>query len=203
MFKDWVAWTKPVVFLAALGPLAWLVYNASINSLGADPVREITHETGIWTFRFLLLTLAMTPLRRAIGRPWPIRYRRMLGLFTYFYASLHLATYVVLDLGLYWPILLEDIAKRPYITVGFTAWLMLTALAVTSTRAAQRRLKRRWQQLHRLVYVIFGLAALHFLWLVKADLREPLIYAGIGGGLLLLRFWRRPGRVRSSAAAAR
>lgn len=188
---DAIAWSKWLVFPAALLPFAWLLQGAIANSLGADPVKTLTHETGLWALRFLLLSLAMTPFRRWTGWAGFIRYRRMLGLFAFFYASLHLTIYVVLDLGAYWADLLTDIQKRPYMTVGFAAWLILLPLAVTSTRGMMRRLGRNWQRLHRLVYLAGILAALHFLWLVKADLREPGIYALILALLLLSRLWPR------------
>lgn len=188
---------KTGAHLLALLPLTRLAYGALYDRLGADPVAAITHATGDWALRFLLLSLAMTPLRRLSGQSWPIRFRRLLGLYAFFYASLHLTTYLVLDLGpAYWSQIFADIAKRPFITVGFTAWLLLLPLALTSTRGWIRRLGRRWGQLHRLVYVIGILAVLHFLWLVKSDLREPLIYAAILTLLLGLRLWWRLRRPR-------
>lgn len=187
---DW-RWVglKALAQALALLPLILLVRGVLTNTLGPDPVAAITHETGIWALRILLLGLALTPLRRLTGQSWPIRFRRLVGLYAFFYACLHLATYVVLDLGQYWSQLLDDIVKRPYITVGFAAWLLLVPLALTSTRGWMRRLGRRWMQLHRLVYAVGVLAVLHFLWLVKSDLREPLIYAGLLGLLLGLRLW--------------
>jgi sulfoxide reductase heme-binding subunit YedZ len=167
--------------------MALLARDAIANRLGADPVAALTHATGDWALRLLLLTLAITPLRRLTGWSWPIRYRRMLGLHAFAYACTHFAIYLVLDLGGYWAQIFDDIAKRPFITVGFLAWLGLLPLAATSTRAAMRRLGHRWGRLHRLVYAIAILAVLHFLWLVKADLREPLIYAGILAALLVAR----------------
>lgn len=186
---------KAAAHALALWPLASLVRGVVQDSLGADPVAAITHATGDWALRLLLLSLAMTPLRRLLGQPWPVRFRRLLGLYAFFYACLHLSTYLVLDLGGYWAQIFDDIAKRPYITVGFTAWLLLLLLALTSTRGWMRRLGRRWSQLHRLVYAVGVLAVLHYLWLVKSDLREPLMYAGILALLLGLRLWwrlRRP-----------
>lgn len=173
----------------ALLPMFLLVRDAVGDRLGADPVAAITHGTGDWALRFLLLGLALTPLRRLLGQPWPIRFRRLVGLYAFFYACLHLSTYLVLDLRGYWPQIFEDIAKRPYMTVGFSAWLLLLPLALTSTRGWIRRLGRRWGQLHKLVYAAAVLAVLHFLWLVKSDLREPLVYAGVLAGLLGLRLW--------------
>jgi sulfoxide reductase heme-binding subunit YedZ len=180
---------KALAHALALLPLALLVRGALGDTLGADPVAAITHATGDWALRLLLLGLALTPLRRIIGQPWPIRFRRLVGLYAFFYASLHLATYLVLDLGSYWSQILEDIVKRPYITVGFLAWLLLVPLALTSTRGWIRRLGRRWGQLHKLVYAVAALGVLHFVWLVKSDLREPLVYAGVLALLLGMRVW--------------
>ncbi|ODS62320.1 MAG: sulfoxide reductase heme-binding subunit YedZ [Arenimonas sp. SCN 70-307] len=176
----------------ALWPLAILVLGIANDTLGADPVARITHDTGTWALRLLLLGLALTPLRRFSGQAWPIRFRRLVGLYAFFYACLHLATWLVLDLGGYWTQVFDDLAKRPYITLGFSAWLLLVPLALTSTRGWMRRLGRRWGQLHKLVYAAAVLAVLHYLWLVKADLREPLVYAAILALLLGLRWrWRR------------
>lgn len=193
---DW-RWVglKATAHVLALVPLVGLVRGVIEDSLGADPVAAITHATGDWALRLLLLGLAMTPLRRLLGQPWPLRFRRLVGLYAFFYACLHLTTFLVLDLRGYWPQIFDDIVKRPYITVGFTAWLLLLPMAITSTKGWMRRLGRRWGQLHRLVYVAGVLAVLHFLWLVKSDLREPLLYAGILTLLLGLRLWwrlRRP-----------
>ena len=170
-------------------PFAAVASVLPAEGLGADPVAAITHATGDWALRLLLACLAMTPLRRLTGQSWPIRFRRLLGLYSFFYACLHLATYLVLDLGGYWAQIFADIAKRPYITVGFSAWLLLLPLAVTSTRGWIRRLGRRWGQLHKAVYAAAMLAVLHFLWLVKSDLREPLLYAAILAVLLGMRIW--------------
>jgi methionine sulfoxide reductase heme-binding subunit len=178
---------KPLVFLLCLLPLAVLAWAAVTDGLGANPVEALIHGTGDWALRFLLLTLAMTPLKRLLGQPWPIRFRRMLGLFAFFYACLHLLTYAWIDQGFDWPGILQDVVKRPYITVGLAAFLLLVPLAVTSTRAMVRRLGRRWKSLHRAVYAIGVLAVVHFLWLVKADLLEPGIYALILVILLLAR----------------
>ena len=178
---------KPLVFLLCLLPLAVLAWAAVTDGLGANPVEALIHGTGDWALRFLLLTLAMTPLKRLLGQPWPIRFRRMLGLFAFFYACLHLLTYAWIDQGFDWPGILQDVVKRPYITVGLAAFLLLVPLAVTSTRAMVRRLGRRWKSLHRAVYAIGVLAVVHFLWLVKADLLEPGIYALILVILMLAR----------------
>ena len=201
-----VAWAKAVVHAAAIAPAAWLgwqiyeVWRTGSDALGADPVAEIEHRTGLWALRLLLLTLAVTPLRQLTGKPVLLRFRRMLGLYAFFYACLHLAAYLALDLGGYWAQIFEEIAKRPYITVGFTAWLLLVPLAITSTQGWMRRLGRRWGQLHKLVYAIGVLAVLHFWWLVKSDIREPLLYAGILAALLGWRLWKSLSRRRTAAA---
>jgi sulfoxide reductase heme-binding subunit YedZ len=184
--------------------------GADIDALGAEPVTAIEHELGLWALRLLLVTLAITPLRVLSGQAVLLRFRRMLGLYAFAYASLHLAAYLVLDLRGYWAQIFEEIAKRPYITVGFAAWLLLVPLAVTSTRGSMRRLGRRWGQLHRAIYAIAVLAVLHFWWIVKSDLREPALYAGILALLLGWRLWRwiarrrvaarSPGRAASASA---
>lgn len=185
---------KPVLFAALLLPALAL----GVIDLGANPVETITHHTGDWALRLLLVTLAVTPLRRLTGWGELIRLRRMLGLYAFFYSVLHVATYFVLDLGLDFGGLVDDVIKRPYITVGFTVFLMLLPLAATSSNAIVRRLGRRWQTLHKLVYPAAIGAVLHFAWLVKADLREPLIYALVLLVLFVLRLkpvtlslWRR------------
>ncbi|HJO34809.1 MAG: protein-methionine-sulfoxide reductase heme-binding subunit MsrQ [Pseudomonadota bacterium] len=187
---------KPVVFMLLLLPAALLLAGLLRGTLGADPVATLLWQTGLWALRLLLASLAVTPLQRLTGWRWPIRWRRQLGLFAFFYACLHLAVYAVFDRSLDLAAVWEDIVERPFITVGALAFLLLVPLAATSTRGAVRRLGPRWQQLHRLVYLAAGLAVLHYLWLVKADLRPPLIYAGILAVLLLLRLplplpWRR------------
>ncbi|HSE12612.1 MAG TPA: protein-methionine-sulfoxide reductase heme-binding subunit MsrQ [Rudaea sp.] len=187
LFRDRAASLKPALFAICLAPFAWLVWDAVHDTLGTDPVAQLEHRSGDWALRLLLVTLAITPLRRITGWAELVRFRRMLGLFAFFYACVHLTIYVVIDLGGYWSQLFADIAKRPYITVGFGAWLLLVPLAITSTRGMMRRLGRDWQRLHRLVYVIALLAVLHFLWLVKADHREPLIYLAAFALLMLAR----------------
>ena len=194
---------KVGVFLVCLVPLGMLAWQVFSQDLGTNPVETLLHRTGDWTLRFVLIVLAVTPLRRLTGWNELQQSRRMLGLFAFFYACLHFSVYAFLDLGLDWSFLAQDIAKRPYITVGFTAWVLLVALALTSTRGMMRRLGRRWKQLHRLVYVIGVLGVIHFYWLVKADVREPLIYAAILALLLSLRAegWvrrRLPTALRSS-----
>ena len=187
LFRDRIAAFKPLAFAACLLPLALLAWDTWNGALGADPVAQLEHRSGDWALRLLLATLAITPLRRLTGWNKAIRFRRMLGLFAFFYVSVHLTIYLVIDLGGFWSQLLTEIAKRPYITVGFTAWLLLIPLALTSTNAMMRRLGRNWQRLHKLVYLIAVLGVLHFLWLVKADHREPAIYLGVLIVLLLLR----------------
>lgn len=185
---------KPLVLVGGLVPFGLLLWGAWRGDLGANPLETVTHTTGDWALRFLLLTLAMTPLRRLLGQAWPLQLRRMLGLFAFFYASLHLLVWLVLDQEMAWRNILADIAERPFVTVGFLAWLLLVPLALTSTRGAMRRLGRNWSRLHRLVYPIGILGVLHFLWLVKADLFEPLVYGVI---LALLLAFRLPlGRLR-------
>jgi sulfoxide reductase heme-binding subunit YedZ len=179
---------KAGVFLLCLVPLALLVARALWGDLGANPIETITHQTGRWGLRLLLVTLAVTPLRQLTGWGGVVRLRRMLGLFAFFYLSLHFITYAWLDQGLVWADVVEDVAKRPYVTVGFTAFLLLVPLAATSTDGMIRRLGgRRWKRLHRLVYVSAVGGCLHYLWLVKADSRDPLVYLAILVVLLALR----------------
>ncbi len=187
---------KAAVHLAALTPLAILLWQmwgelkGVSHALGADPVAEIEHRLGLWALRFLMLTLAITPLRQLTGWNVLVRFRRMLGLYAFAYASLHFAAYLGLDLRGFWAQVFQDIVKRPYITVGFIAWLLLVPLAVTSTTGWIKRLGRNWARLHKLVYGIAVLAVLHFWWLVKSDLREPALYAGIAALLLGWRAWK-------------
>ena len=200
---------KPLVFVAALGPAAWLVWAALTGNLSANPLSDITNETGVWTLRFLCITLAVTPLRRLTRWNWVIRFRRMFGLFAFFYGTLHFLTYVIVDrfAGLDFPNGIvawrtlrdlaasvgQDIAKRPFITVGFTAWTLMLPLALTSTAGMIRRLGgRRWNLLHRLVYVSASAGVVHYWWLVKADVRRPQTYAVVVGVLLAFRVvWAR------------
>ena len=179
---------KPAVFILAVVPLAMLIWNALHDGLGANPVETITFETGEWGLRFLLITLCVTPLRRITGWALLVRLRRMLGLFAFFYICLHFSTYLALDAFFDFAYILEDITERTYITLGFTSFVLLVALAATSTDAMVRRLGgRRWRRLHKLAYVAALGGVLHFLWLVKADVREPLIYLGILLALFLAR----------------
>jgi sulfoxide reductase heme-binding subunit YedZ len=177
------------VFAICLLPLARLVVLGGSGGLGANPIEFITHSTGTWTLTGLMVTLSLTPLRRLTGRTDLIRYRRMLGLFTFFYACLHFVTYIWLDQFFDLAAIAKDVIKRPFITIGFAAFVLLIPLAATSTRAMMRRLGRRWQQLHRLVYVVAMLAVIHYAWLVKKDLTEPLVY---GAALVLLLIMRLP-----------
>jgi len=168
---------KILLFLFSLAPLARLAWLRFHDGLGANPIEFITHSTGTWTLVFLLITLSVTPLRRLTGRNDLIRYRRMLGLFAFFYACLHFTTYIWLDQFFDWSAIVKDVIKRPFITVGFASFVLLIPLAATSTHAMQRRLKRRWQQLHRLVYLIAIGGVAHYWWLVKKDITQPALYA--------------------------
>jgi sulfoxide reductase heme-binding subunit YedZ len=197
---------KPLGFIACLVPLAWLMCGAFgwlDFSLGADPVKKLEHVLGKTALNILLLTLAVTPVRHITNLPHLPRLRRMLGLFAFFYALLHFWVYLALDLEFNFRTLFTDIAKRPYITIGFTALLLLIPLAVTSTNRMMRRLGRRWQKLHRLIYPIAILGVWHYYWLVKRDIRQPLLYAGILAVLLGYRWARERGKsARSPAASA-
>ena len=179
------------VIAAGLVPFAALVTGAARDSLGANPIEAIQHDTGSWALRLLFASLAVTPLRRLAGWAFLAPYRRSLGLLAFGYASLHLLTYAVLDLGLDWREITEDVWERPYVTAGLTAFLCLLPLALTSTRSWQRRLGRRWTRLHRLVYVAAAAAVTHFLWGAKADVREPLLWAAALALLLGARVWNR------------
>lgn len=188
---------KVLVHTAALLPAAWMAWQVrnelvlGTGGLGADPVAAIEQFLGLWALRFLVLTLAMTPLRQLSGKSIILRFRRMLGLYVFFYATLHFAAYLALDLRGYWADIFAAIIKKPFITVGFAAWLLLVPLAATSTLSAMRKLGRRWSVLHRAVYAVAVLAVLHFWWLVKSDIREPALYAGIFAALLGWRVWRK------------
>lgn len=180
---------KPAVFVLCLAPLAWLLWDALHHQLGANPVEALNHRTGIWTLRLLLITLAVTPLRHLTGWNVLIRLRRMLGLYAFFYACVHFSTWLVFDHFFNVHEIVRDIIKRPYITVGFSAFMMLIPLAVTSTNGWMKRLGARWVRLHRLVYAIGTGGVLHYLWLVKADIRGPMIYVLILVALLVYRVW--------------
>ncbi len=185
--RFWNRFGKLLVFTLCLLPFVILVVQLLTNALGANPIEAFTRANGEWGLRFLLMTLAMTPLRLIIRRSWPLRFRRMLGLFTFFYVCLHLSSYIVLDQFFDWTEIWADILKRPFITIGMTAFVLLIPLAVTSNKVMMRRLGRNWQRLHRLVYVIAICAVLHFFLLVKADLYQPIVYAVI---LILLLVYR-------------
>ena len=182
---------KVLVLVAGLVPVAWLAVGAWRDDLGANPIEKITHVTGDWALRFLLLSLTVTPLRRLLRWNELVAYRRMLGLFAFFYAVLHLSTFVVLDHYFDWQAIVADVYKRPYVTAGATALLCLIPLAITSTRGWIRRLGRRWTTLHRLAYVAAAAAVVHYWWLVKADVRWPLWYAAALAILLTARvvYW--------------
>ena len=176
--------TKVAVFLLALVPLAWL----ATHRLGPNPIETITHTTGDWTLRFLVLTLAVTPLRKLLGLPELIRYRRMLGLFAFFYGTLHFMTYLWLDKFFDAAEIVKDVGKRPFIATGFTGFVLLIPLALTSTAASIRRLGgQRWRRLHRLVYVSALAGVAHYYWQVKSDIRGPLVYFALIAALLLWR----------------
>lgn len=185
-----VAW-RLAVWLLAGGPLLWLAWLVAGGRLGPNPVEFLEHYSGDWALRLLLASLALTPLRRWSGRAEVLRVRRLLGLWAFVWICLHFATYLTFDLEWSAALLAEDLVERTYITLGFAAWLLLVPLALTSTRGWQRRLGRRWRSLHRLVYPAALLGALHFLWLVKADVREPLVYLGLLAVLLAARLPRR------------
>jgi len=194
---------KPLVFTAALLPALLLlagVFGIAGQRLGADPIEELLLTCGKTALNLLLLTLAVSPVAKLARRPQLLRLRRMLGLFAFAYALAHFAVYMVLDRALDASMIVEDLAKRPYITLGFTALLLLLPLAATSTQAMMRRLGRRWQSLHRLVYPIAILAVWHFYWQVKRDVSEPLLYAGILAVLLGWRVWRRRAQGRAATS---
>ena len=181
-------WTKVVVFVLCLAPLGLLGWAAYTNGLGANPIEFITHATGDWTLRFLAITLAVTPLRKLLKLPDLIRFRRMLGLFAFFYGCLHFTTYFWLDKFFDWGEIVKDIGKRPFITAGFTAWVLMLPLALTSTAASIRWLGgKRWRALHRAVYVSAMAGVVHYYWLVKSDVRRPLFYGAIVATLLIFR----------------
>ena len=194
---------KPVIFLACLVPLARLAWKALHSALGANPIQVITFSTGTWTLVFLLTTLSITPLRKLTKLYWLIQYRRMLGLFAFFYGCLHFLTYIWLDQFFDLHSVYKDLLKRPFITAGFTAFVLMIPLAVTSTQKAIRKLGKRWQTLHRLIYVSAIAGVVHYIWLVKKDVRVPAIYAIILGALLLYRIVVLLCRVSLSAAPLR
>ena len=180
---------KASLWVVCLAPALSLAIGALTDGLGANPIEKITHRTGWWALVLLTVTLSVTPVRRLTGKSDLVRYRRLLGLFAFFYATLHFLTYLVLDQFFGWTYILEDIAERPFITVGFAAWLILLILAVTSTAGWIRRLRKNWLRLHRMVYLAAVAGGVHFLWKVKADTREPLVFLFLIAVLLLLRVW--------------
>ncbi|WP_066268441.1 sulfite oxidase heme-binding subunit YedZ [Hydrogenophaga palleronii] len=197
---------KPFLFVLALGPFIWLVYAAFANQLGANPAEALIRSLGDWTLRFLVLVLLVTPLRVTAGWPALARLRRMVGLFVFFYACMHLLAYAWFDMEFDAASIAADIAKRPFILVGFLAWLLLLALAATSFNRAIRALgAMRWQWLHRAVYLVAGLAVLHFFWMRagKNNFTEVYVYAAILASLLLWRVWRRWRQAPMVAAARR
>ncbi len=193
---------KAFVFTLCLVPALQLALGWRADTLGANPVETLTHASGEWTLRLLLITLAITPLRRLSGLNWLLRLRRMLGLFAFAWGTAHLATYLWLDQFFDWNAIARDILKRPFITVGFAAWALMVPLAATSCAFAIRRMGgRRWQELHRSVYAVGLLGVLHFWWLVKADIREPLLYAVLLAVLLGMRAWWREQERRRQLSA--
>ena len=211
---------KPLVFLASLGPLAWLIWAGLTGNLSANPLSDLTNETGVWALRFICASLAITPLRRLTGWNWLTRFRRMIGLYAFFYGSLHFLVYTIVDkfAGLEfidgivaWSTarnlalaVWDDVYKRPFITIGFTALMLMLPLAITSTAGWIRRLGgKRWNALHRLAYAAGVAAVVHYYWLVKADVRSPLLYAAIVAVLLGARvYWARlAGRSRAPSGA--
>jgi methionine sulfoxide reductase heme-binding subunit len=200
-------WLKPAVFTGALMPLVALGLRAAQGRLSADPIAYVLNQFGLLTLIFLIATLSLTPLRKLTGWSWPIRIRRMLGLFAFFYACLHFTTYLALDQSFRWPAIWADLTKRKFIYVGFTAFVLLWPLALTSTNASVRRLgAARWQRLHRLVYLIATLGVIHFIWRVKKDFSQPLAYGAVLAALLLFRVWdawrtKRTKRARATARA--
>lgn len=190
-------WFKPAVFATALIPLAWAVWRIAVNDLGPDPAQELAITTGEWTLRFLLITLSLTPLRQITGRVAFVRVRRMVGLFTLFYAAIHFTVWMSLLLGFRWYAIGEELLERPYISIGFLALLIMIALGITSPRAMVRRMGKNWKRLHRLIYLAAVLAIVHLTWILRADLGEAVLYGTILAVLLGYRLSRRlwrPGR---------
>ncbi len=182
-----IGWIKFVIFLLCLEPLGALVWKAFQHDLGANPIEVITRSTGTWTLVFLMVTLSITPLRKLTGQLWLIRFRRMIGLYAFFYGCLHFTTYIWLDKFFDLRAMLKDVAKRPFITAGFTAFVLMIPLAATSANFMIRRLGKRWQMLHRLIYVSATAGVIHYIWLVKKDERVPLMFATVLCVLLAYR----------------
>lgn len=197
--------TKVLIFLAAFVPLERLVWKFFHDALGANPIEVITHSTGDWTMILILTTLSITPLRMLTKQYWLIGVRRMIGLFAFFYGCLHFTTYIWLDKFFDVHEMIKDVYKRPFITAGFTAFVLMIPLALTSTKGWIRRLGKNWQRLHRLIYVTAIAGVVHYIWLVKADLRKPLQYAFVLGVLLSYRIivWMAQARRNAAAGASR
>jgi len=187
--KKQIAGIKRMVFLLCLVPLFRLIYLAIADDLSANPIEFIERSTGFWTLFILLTTLSLSPIRLLTGRAWQLQFRRMLGLFMFFYACLHITTYIWLDYSFDWPDIVKDIAKHPYVLVGALAFVLTLPLALTSNNFMIRLLRERWKLLHQTVYFIAILGVVHFLWLVKKDLREPLFYMFILALLLGIRLY--------------
>jgi len=195
--KGWAA-IKIMVFLLSLVPFLLLVNDAINDQLGANPIETLHFGFGDWALRFLCIGLALSPSKTITGQSWPMRFRRMMGLFAFFYASLHLLVFIVLDLSLSWEAFKDEVPKSPYILMGLLTYLLLIPLAVTSTKKMQKRLGRSWIKLHQLVYVAGLTAVVHYFWLVKADYTEPLIYAAVIGAVLGIRvavYYRKTAKV--------
>jgi len=199
-------WVKVALFVLCLTPVFWLAWRGWHEDLSANPIEFITRYTGDWTLRFLVFTLAITPLRKLLGLPDLIKFRRMIGLFAFFYGVLHFTTYIWLDKFFDLAEMLHDVAKRPFITAGFTAFLLMIPLAVTSTTGWIRRMGgKRWQLLHRLVYLSAIAGAVHYYWLVKSDIRLPVFYGSLVALALTIRigYWVRAKQVRPSTVSGR
>jgi sulfoxide reductase heme-binding subunit YedZ len=200
LFRPAPANIKRCIFWLCLWPLLSLTWDIYFDQLGANPVEKIERFLGLWALRFICLTLAITPLVILLKRPVLASYRRMLGLYSFFYASLHLLSYVWIDYMFDWADIWHDLSKHRYVYVGFSAWLLLVPLALTSNQRMMAKLKQHWKTLHKMVYLIAGLAVLHFIWLVKKDISEPLMYAGIVLLLLSLRLpWLKARLIRWKA----
>ncbi|MFT5113665.1 MAG: sulfoxide reductase heme-binding subunit YedZ [Parasphingorhabdus sp.] len=201
--EDRLRTAKSILFVILCLPAAFLLYDIFTNRLGLEPVEELTHRTGEWGLKLLIITLAVTPVQRLMGWSKLVRFRRMLGVFSFVYMLAHFSIYLVLDQFFYWPGIIQDIVERPYITVGFTCLILCLPLALTSTNGMMRRIGgKNWKRLHRLIYPAAIAAVLHFFWLVKADLTEPLIYALIVCVLLGFRLKNRPIRMKRAPATA-
>ena len=181
---------KPIIVVLCLSPFVFLAYQWQAGLLSANPIEDVTRTTGTWTLRFLMITLGLTPLRKLTGWNWLLQFRRMMGLFAFFSATLHFFTYVYLDQFFLWDEMIADVRKRPFITIGFTSFILMIPLALTSTDRITKWLgARRWKRLHRLVYFIALGGVIHYFWLVKADTHRPLVYGSILAALLTARLW--------------